>query len=359
MDIEFHYYITYLIAARAGFKPADAAIIAQASQGVDDNHIPIEVQGGPALPYRNDLSQTMDILRPHHDARIYPIFHFIPGDPNAPTARRKDGRKHAWVTTPNSPLANAMLATALNSGSLHRIGASAHAYCDTWAHQNFVGREDSFNVVPYAVDGLVRKLTKELYDKGLQIGHALAEHMPDLPGLVWRDDRLADEIATVNNRDRFVDAAAHLFAKLYQHNHGSAPPQADILSLKADLTADIGQHDVNNTRLAARLSNYKNRAFTPAYGGTAIPEYDPGRWSNAAFVEDQKSLAAELAQTVADAFGDFGDALRDAQRVKCTWRDPHHFESTDWYMFQEAIRSHLDECWTILTKRLPDIAGTH
>ena len=26
MDIEFHYYMTYLIAARAGFTPAEAAI---------------------------------------------------------------------------------------------------------------------------------------------------------------------------------------------------------------------------------------------------------------------------------------------------------------------------------------------
>lgn len=358
MDIEFHYYMTYLIAARAGFKPADAAIIAQASQGVDDNHIPVEVQGGPSLPYRNELSQTMDISRPHHDARIYPIFHFIPGDPNSPTARRKDGRKHAWVTTPDSPLANEMLASALRSGSLHRIGASAHAYCDTWAHQNFVGRQDSFNVVPYAIDGLVRKLTREIYDTALQIGHALAEHMPDLPGLLWRDDRLAEEIATISNRDRFADAAGHLFSKLYQHNRGAAPSTADVSSLKADIIADIGQHDVNNARIDARIATYKKRALTPPYGHTAIPEYDIGRWSNAAFVEDQKSLATTLQQAVANEFGDFGDFLRDSQRVKCTWRDPHHFASTDWYKFQEAIRSHLDECWAILIKRIPDIAGT-
>ena len=46
MDIEFHYYMTYLVAARAGFRPAEAAIIAQAAQEVDDNYIPISVSKG-------------------------------------------------------------------------------------------------------------------------------------------------------------------------------------------------------------------------------------------------------------------------------------------------------------------------
>jgi hypothetical protein len=39
MDIEFHYYMTYLIAVRAGFTPADSTIVAQSAQEIDDNHI--------------------------------------------------------------------------------------------------------------------------------------------------------------------------------------------------------------------------------------------------------------------------------------------------------------------------------
>ena len=34
MDIEFHYYMTYLIATRAGFRPAEAAVLAQAAQEI-------------------------------------------------------------------------------------------------------------------------------------------------------------------------------------------------------------------------------------------------------------------------------------------------------------------------------------
>src|SRR5580693_1115501 len=102
MDIEFHYYMTYLIAARAGFAPPDAAIIAQSAQEIDDNHIPIRVNAGTPFAYDSVISQTMDILHPRHNMKIYPIFHFIPGDPYAPSTRRRDNRQSVWVTTPNS-----------------------------------------------------------------------------------------------------------------------------------------------------------------------------------------------------------------------------------------------------------------
>jgi hypothetical protein len=37
MDREFHYYMTHLIASRAGFWPDDAFTIAHASQYTDEN----------------------------------------------------------------------------------------------------------------------------------------------------------------------------------------------------------------------------------------------------------------------------------------------------------------------------------
>ena len=139
MDIEFHYYMTYLIAAKAGYSVSDSTIIAHAAQSVDDNHIPVRLVDDGGISYENSISQTMDILRPHEDSLIYPIFHFIPGDPKAPSTRRTDGVERQMVTTPNSALANKMLDAALKSKDLYRIGVSAHGYVDTWAHQNFVG----------------------------------------------------------------------------------------------------------------------------------------------------------------------------------------------------------------------------
>ena len=37
MNTEFHYYITYLIAAKAGFPAEEARLLAYASQYVDNN----------------------------------------------------------------------------------------------------------------------------------------------------------------------------------------------------------------------------------------------------------------------------------------------------------------------------------
>jgi len=46
MDVEFHYYMTYLVAAAAGYPPADALKIAYASQYVDDNKFQFDIDKG-------------------------------------------------------------------------------------------------------------------------------------------------------------------------------------------------------------------------------------------------------------------------------------------------------------------------
>ena len=174
MDIEFHYYMTYLTAARAGFAPPDAEIIAYSSQYVDENIHVLHIDRGKPTAYHNYITQTLNILKPKHELmRIYPIFHFIPGDPSAPTAQRKDGRQHPLNTTPNSENANLIFDDALQSRNLYRIGIAAHSYMDTWAHQNFVGYYDSFN----AMQGILNKTLPN-------IGHADAKHNPDWPALV-------------------------------------------------------------------------------------------------------------------------------------------------------------------------------
>ena len=355
MDIEFHYYMTYLIAARAGFSPADAAVIAQSAQEIDDNHIPIEVGAGTAQVYEGTISQTMNILRPWHAKRIYPIFHFIPGDPDAASARRVDGARSDWVTTPNSALANEMLDTALRSGDLYRIGASAHAFADTWAHQNFLGKDDAFNEMP--IEPGESRLEEALDAISiLRIGHALAGHKPDIPDLIWTDARLAEP--TVVNADRFLDAAEHLFRKLRGYKNGDATGAAvdrDAASLVADLKEDIGTPSTVSAPRAVRIRRYGNRALTTPYGAKAIPDYQEGQWSDAAFIEKRSDISTRLDIFMSEYAGVAGDALDFGTRMQCTWRDAAAYRQTDWFKFQEAVLSHLNECWAVLSKRFPDI----
>jgi hypothetical protein len=355
VEIEFHYYVTYLIAARAGFNPAQAAIIAHSAQAVDDNHVPISVSGGTPVAYENVLSQTMDITHPHHDTRIYPIFHFIPGDPKAASAVRKDGKVSLWNTTPNSALAHAMIDSALASQNLYRIGASAHAYCDTWAHQNFLGIEDGFNVMPH----IEADRATAILDKIANIGHGPAQHMPDLVGLTWTDGRLISANEKIINRTRFTDAAKHLFGKLYRFKHPSFSVKAlqqEEESLVADLYADIGGPDDKNLQVANRMGRYHRRALSPAYGATAIPVYDPNVWLNMALNQAAGNVFDWLHNVAIQEAGDYGDLIRVGTRAQCTWKNANTYKETDWYKFQEAVRTHLEECWSILVKAIPDAA---
>ena len=156
MDIEFHYYLTFIIAAKAGFSEDDASIIAYSSQYVDDNDMIFEINKDKTQNYSNYISQTMNILKPKSKLfRIYPLFHFIPGDPLSPGALRRDGSMHWLNTTPDSDNANKVIDAALKSGNLYQIGIATHSYVDTWAHQNYIGYYNEFNSMSGVLEQLV------------------------------------------------------------------------------------------------------------------------------------------------------------------------------------------------------------
>lgn len=331
MDIEFHYYITYLIAARAGCGARDAALIAHASQYVDNNDVIFEIDTDRATCFRNYISQTMNILKPKPNLlRIYPLFHFIPGEPTAETALRKDGKMHWLNTTPNSENANLILDAALATGDLYRIGVAAHTYVDTWAHQNFVGYYDSFN----SMTGPLQKCSPD-------IGHADAGHNPDWPALVWTDERLLAE--TVDNRARFLDAASHLLAKLARHADPKIA-EAELArrqtTLRADLDKAIGPADPTNRDRKARIERYKELAATKEYGSAALPEYDAESWLTQAVNEEVRGFRDRSESLITRL-----DPLTDIY----TWKNRTTYRQTDWYRFQQAVIDHQNQAWAILS----------
>lgn len=333
MDIEFHYYMTYLTATRAGLPPDDAEILAYASQYVDENSQILHIDRDKPTAYHNYITQTLNILKPKHELmRIYPIFHFIPGDPLAPTAQRKDGRQHPLNTTPNSLNANLIFDDALNSGNLYRIGIAAHSYADTWAHQNFVGYYDSFN----AMQGLLNKTLPN-------VGHADAKHNPDWPALVWLDDRLTEENEVVNNTRRFMEAAKFLFQKLRQYidpTCSDATIAQDCQQLQRDLLTAIGAPDGTNVHQAERIQRYCALSQYPAYGERILPHFEERQWFDQAInhrvrgVSDSNAILSKL------------DPLKD----EYTWKD--NYRQSHWYQFQEAAKEQQTKAWQILKQRV-------
>lgn len=330
MDIEFHYYMTYLISTYAGLEPKKARRLAYSSQYVDDNDIICEVDKGKGSSYRNYISQTMNILKPKDKLfRIYPLFHFIPGDPKSKTAWRKDGKMHWLNTTPNSKNANLILDAALETNDLYRIGIAAHSYVDTWAHQNFIGYYDDINSMSTALGSVTPN-----------IGHADAGHNPDEPALIWRDPRLIDE--RIDNRKRFQEAAKCLYEKLACHvdkSRSSRSIAAGKPKIAKDLDDAIGDNDPRNEYRQERIARYKELALNEAYGGTELPDYDPDEWFENAVNEKVRGLR------------DRGDSMLlryDPLQDVYTWKNPDKRRSTDWFKFQEAVKAHQDTAWKIL-----------
>ncbi|MFC1884546.1 DUF6765 family protein [Thermodesulfobacteriota bacterium] len=334
MDIEFHYYMTFLIAGKAGFGEEDTFSIAYASQYVDDNDIIYEIHKDKAQYYRNYISQTMNIMKPKPKLfRIYPLFHFIPGDPLSKEAFRKDGVLHWLNTTPDSENAKIILDSALRSRNNYRIGIATHSYVDTWAHQNFIGYYNEFN----SMSGVLQRIAPN-------IGHADAGHNPDWPGLVWEDKRLLTKNSRIDNKERFMKSAASLFTKYRLHVDKKCSRKtlnADRMQLIKGLRSAIGEIDQSNANRKVRIERYKE--LSQQMLGYEIPEYDEYAWFEEAVNENVRGLRDK-----SDSFLSRWDPLTDIY----TWRKPRKYKETNWYKFQEAVKLNQNTTWDLLDKKV-------
>ncbi len=317
MDIEFHYWITALLAREAGFSEEEASVIAYSSQYVDENDVSYKIRSRIGKPvYRNYISQTMNILKPKAELmRIYPIFHFIPGEPDADSARRRDGKMHILNTTPDNGNANEILSEAFKAPHdtrLYRIGIASHSYADTWAHQNFVGWYDYFNNI-----GL---------DIKPDIGHADAEHHPDWVSHIWVDNRLVD--SDVNNKLRYLSAAFSLFSRYCEYIRSDRGEDRSSAweEIERFLVAVWGPtfSGDENIRRENRLEGYRKRLGW-------LDDFDEQRWFDHAVETDIRGLR-DSHDGILSKFAVFKDHYY--------WRDERNREDTDWFRFQEAVKEH-------------------
>ena len=315
MDIEFHYYMTHLIALRAGFKPDDAFKIAYASQYTDDNQTAYKIQGA-GIPYENMISQTEDITKPKEEhLRIYPVFHFCPGT-RAEVLKlsppRRDGKFHLLNTIPDNKNARTIFDKALKSGDLYRIGIGTHMYADTFCHRDFTGWKDEFNWT--RPGGIAGGLWSAL---GPAIGHALAMHSPDVTPLVWEDLRLTSKYREKNNKEQVLSAAVNIF-DFFCSNTKPGNAATIRTQLEGDLNSAIGadvEADTGDLR-EKRLANCK------VLLGVNYKKYDKAEW-----------------------FSDAIDWQIDPHtignsNVKYDYSWKGDYLKSDWYAFQEAVKTH-------------------
>jgi len=316
MDTEFHYYMTGIVAKAAGFSEDEAKTIATASEYVDENDVCLTIEDrSNGNEYKNYISQTMNIIMPKQKLmRIYPVFHFVPGEPMSRSAYRCDGKMHLLNTTPGNEIADKLFDLAFKSSEdtrLYRIGIATHAYADTWAHQNFVGWHDFFNDISLDVKP--------------NIGHANAELHPDWPAHRWEDVRLVDD--QIDNTDRFLAAAKKMYGKYkYYNKQRGVKVNASWKTIFGQLIQAMGASFSGswNYYREDRLARYRNLA--PWLG-----DFDEFDWFKAAI--DIKVLGLKASENrLLSMFTMLCDKLY--------WKEGIDIEKTHWYRFQEAVKEH-------------------
>ena len=304
MDLDFHYWITGLIAVRAGFSKDESSIIATSSQLVDENVTAYTIkERRSGRSYTNLISQTVEYFY-QGDSRlkIFPLFHYLPDVTESERAAvRKDGKNHPFITTPNSDTAQRILDAAFqstNGAKLYRIGIATHSFTDAWAHQNFVGYHDHFNNL--------------LDEKEPRLGHSSGAGAPDWIGEKWTDHRLVSE--EVDNGGRFLEAARELFLQYCRYLGSVGRGDNSFLwdSVESELVDPLRINMLDNSTQSypERLKHYQEVIDW-------LPEFKPGQWLEEA-VEVKNNTST----------GDF------------FWREGVHAEESRWYYFQESIREH-------------------
>jgi hypothetical protein len=312
MNIEFHYYITYIIAIKAGFNNEQAYKIAYSSQYTDDNVVSYTVHSNGGT-YKNYITQTENILKPKQKLqRIYLYFHYFPGSFREITTNalpRRDGKLHLLNTISNNRNARKLINSALESENLYRIGISTHTFTDTFTHQNFVGLKDSFN----DIDGFVEKIIPS-------IGHEDAKYSPDIPSLVWYDRRLSGECQERHNKEYILMAASELF-NLYSSALGKTKglKRREKMLLNT-LSEAIGDESEEASRQdKKRIDNYRN--ILTSITRNRFKEYGKSEW-----IKEATYIRTELAISKTPGFA----------KTIYFWRK--NYEETDWFKFQEAVK---------------------
>jgi hypothetical protein len=256
MNIEFHYYTIYILAVEAGFDADSAQLLAEASQYIDDAKQEMVFESSREtiiIP----ATQNYIFWNPSVQSDIYLPFHFLPGDPEKIRQARLDDTLNPYSVSPNSELAKELLIKALNSGNLYRLGIALHAFADSWAHQNFSGRNEDWNQL-----GDAARL-KETTGWGLPAaGHLQALTAPDEPDGYWYDPRLKPEYSRIINRQRFRQAAG----KIYRYLSIKCGRQWQNEELLLDKLEKIWQSVFKEERLADYVIGWQ------------MPQWEPAAW---------------------------------------------------------------------------------
>ncbi|MEY3288174.1 MAG: hypothetical protein RLZZ419_416 [Pseudomonadota bacterium] len=241
MDIDFHYYATYVAACFAGYPEKDALTIATSAQMIDENsrHVLVKKTGdatglmgfpddfklryhadGPTIhTYRVQMTfQGLgDIGTSSNDtlSSIWPVYHFLPGNFRVSGKRNSErwfprtlkasyatdaklNEKFEWLCRPHSPMAISMINNCRElyhdkTSEIYKhkltnylIGVTMHVFADTWGHQDFLGfgvrKINSRGEIEAEKDGFGTSLISRKYDLSYAFINPVTISLPSFIG---------------------------------------------------------------------------------------------------------------------------------------------------------------------------------
>ena len=251
MQVDMHYYGTYVIARAAGIKWQDAQTIAYSAQFVDDStkedsdrHPDGGMLYGIASAHHNMRAATIDRVDIEEQRRVWVPFHFIPGG---------DGEsfEEKLLCSKDSKIAREMIEHHVQSSQqkpfgMELLGIACHVYMDTFSHYGFSGIGSEYNkiednsielidlensdikdYVESKFQNFLAKYGTEIFGSSFlegasgALGHGAVATYPDRPYLHWKvkfelnrpnSDRDSDR----NNPETFLEGCRCLHQQLLE-----------------------------------------------------------------------------------------------------------------------------------------------
>lgn len=227
MQIDFHYYATYLAAYLAGYSHEESMDICYSAQFVDVCSKTLlrkigAIEDAATTQLQLELMDARtDPLGLQDITGIWASFHFLPKDLYAQKKRRPKCymNRYRLICGPNGALVKDTVDLAKGK-SLQHVGIAMHVLADTWAHMYFAGTpslvinnttSDFAELIPKEVNGKTviteekivfnhNPATPDRPDKNnytnciyqsnensvMNLGHGRAGHLPDYAYLRYR-----------------------------------------------------------------------------------------------------------------------------------------------------------------------------
>lgn len=325
MNLEFHYYILYILCKEAGIEADDCITIAYSSQYVDNNIVEQQINLDGSI-YKTIVTHNYGWWSDWFPKNVYIPFHFFPGNINHIGAKRKDGGVNPYNCTPGSSRVSLLLERAFRTNNLYRIGIGIHTYADSWAHQNFSGLNESWNTL--SGDSIIPS-----------VGHAEVISQPDAMTGRWLDQRLVAKNQYIENQQRFMEAARYIFMYLCQY---SKKPAGNWQWISKRLKQLIGPYDEND-------KNRENRIFDYIVEEDLL-KYNKYEWIRDAVYSDAYESLFEDSVKNYDKFNWIKDTLfyKTSVLERPVLNPKPDIKNSHFYKWHEAAKAHLAEARIIL-----------